>query len=274
MIDFYTLIDLKLSPDEFMDKALNFNILKLQHNPSLRLGYESFYHNLAGLSEFGQINYREKIGLKIYAENIGRNSFLGQKTIFHAIDETGLVHGSIFGPSLELVHPFANSDLAKKVLYPNPCEFYGTLNVGASDDYDYIVKMYAKSYEESIPVNLAELRNKYLPLRRGYQINDNRYFDLSPKADNYHRNAIIYKSNDRSFEIPFYQLLATEEKLPDWQTSSFIPKLNEDCVSFQLEKYNRTFKYEYTQDWAGKISYDTFEIIAFEFLGESKEYIG
>ena len=273
MLDYYSLIDIGISIDEFLKRVLAFNIAKLEKHPKLGSGFDSFYSYLKGISDFGEMAFFQKKDLKIYAEKISKTCHSSPNMKFHAIDSTGLVYGHIIGPSLEIINPVGNIALAEKLLHPND-EFYGKGNAALIEDFDCVIKMNAKTYEESIPVNVELLRSKYLPLKKGYDLKEpRRYFDSSNKSNIYYYSSVIYRADDRSFYLPLYELLRGNPNLSK-EDLTIKPNLKKEHISFDAEVYSHNLKYEWTKFWTGIISYEEFEIISLDFVSEKREYIG
>jgi hypothetical protein len=276
MIDFYKLNEIQITLDEFMNKILEFNFERREIYSKFKGKYDGFYSYMVGLSKFGEMIFATNPtykSLKIYREEIKDGPWNRKK--YHAIDSTGLSYGYIYGPIKDEIFEYHTGNGIKDYYY------------GCWDDdekciytYDCVAKMGAANFEESKPVNLDELRKNYLPLlhhvNKGFfheeilPVNQH-YFWTDNWLDNRKYGPIIYRNDKRSFYLPFVELLRKELKLDRWPLD-VKPKREKDCFSFQATYSWETRKYDHWKKWKGEITYDTFEIINSEFLGEESKY--
>ena len=251
MIEASNLIDIQLSLDEFMNRALEFNLNSAKHLPSGDRW--NFYKHMEGLSKFGQMLFNsEHDVLKLYS--------YGSK--YYAIDSTGLSYGFIHKPSEIIPNSLGNY---------HPYPYYGESSIYT---YDCVVKTRAQSDKDGALIGLDFLRKNYLPLPKG-PLTDHRtqryYFpDSSLTSDYYHYRRyqyenlpVIYKTNERSFYIPFEELIRKELKLTGHKLS-ISPVFERDYIHFQAvlswRQGGGNFGYD-KKTWHGKISYETFDII-------------
>lgn len=256
MIDYRVLTEIKISLEDFMKKAIEFNINQFAENPTLD-DYDGFNPHMEGLAKFGNLLFSSNRKLKIYKEFIiDHHSKIAK---FYAIDNTGLSHGFIFGPLNKMIDKCSFSQ--------GTGMFYGFFEEDCTFVYDCVVNMEATDSNDSKPVDLDLLQKKYLPLKREF----NRYFYSKVKCDLNKFGPIIYQNETRSFYLPLIELVRKRLNLENWGVCIY-PEILEEYISFNVTYSWRNRKYFHWKTWAGKISYDTFEIIEISLLEEESEY--
>lgn len=257
MIAFHTLDELDYSLEEFMKNAIEFNLKYFEENPNYNTQYNGFYSYMEGLIQFGQMIFtNRKHQIKIYKEETNRNKY-------YAIDSTGLSYGYIYGPK----HQISNNNLETKDL------FYGFYCMEKCVyKYDCIDDFNSKSYNERNIVNIEILRKEYLPLMKGGNTFESfRYFSTSNQKDCHEYGPTIYQSDNKSFYIPFIELIRKELDLNGWNLN-VTPKFEKEYINF-IAKYTWSRrKYTYWKKWEGKITYETFEIVEIKLTEEDSFY--
>lgn len=263
MLKFYLLTEVNMSLEEFMETAVNFNLYNASSKPFSDSRYDGFYAYMEGLSRFGRMILSSEYPLKIYYQEVKDGPY--DRLKYYAIDSTGLSFGFIYGPiavNINNQKSFSDKD-----------RYYGSTEKNAHI-YDCVEKMGAKSYEESIVVDLNLLRKNYLPLQKGGNSAAHcPYYDPRSQRTAGYWGPVIYKTKTRSFYLPFNELLIHTLK-PDLGARNIrvYPAFKEEYISFKCSHVWETRKHDHERIWEGKISYDTFEIIEIEEVSYTSEH--
>ena len=217
-----------------------------------------------GLSEFGKMVFSSKLDLSIYKKLSKEGPYV--RTKYYAIDKTGLSIGFIYAPNEKGIQDYIN---------PPRDSYYGFCIDEHKCTYVYDLLVLNNSDDKSLEnyVDLKELRSKYLPLP-----SKNNYFDgivyyqTSNKLDSNLYGPTIYKSKERSFYLPFVELIKERLNIRGWTTLIITPKFEENFISFTAVHCFPTRKHDNADTYIGKISYDKFEIIEMTCTEETSEY--
>ena len=263
MIDYRSLTEINMSLEKFMKMTMEYNLRHGEFKPSSKYEYNGLYQYMDGLSKFGSMIFSSEYNLKIFKRQIKEGPY--NRIIYYAIDPTGLSHGYIYGPITESLED-CKSFVARRDRY------YGFYMQKCTYVYDCVLKMGATDYADSKPVDLDLLRQDFLPLQKGGNNNKiTRYYNKDIKYDVKEFDSTIYRSDTRSFYLPFIELIRKHLELDGW-TVRVTPTFEKDHIAFKAGYYWNTRKHDNWNEWTGQISYDTFDIIDIKLTEEGSEY--
>lgn len=98
-----------------------------------------------------------------------------------------------------------------------------------------------------------------------------RYYNTDNQYDEEKFGPTIYRSDTRSFYLPFIELIRKHLGLDGW-TVRVKPTYEKEHIAFEAGYYWNTRKYNNWKEWTGQISYDTFDIIDIKLTEENSEY--
>ncbi|MBK7959122.1 MAG: hypothetical protein IPK03_14145 [Bacteroidetes bacterium] len=263
MINYNELEKEEKTIDDFFVSAYLYN-LKRANPMHVKTSCNNYYQCMNILSQFGVLicNYRYKI--EIYKQIV--EDYNRALTIYYAIDKTGLVIGHIFGPTSE--------KMLSKGTYSEAYYFGDNMNK-LTNTYDCVDIMNSNETNELASINLENFRETYLPLNpRDFLYAGNwNHYESSNEYDYDYYGPIIWRSNKRSFYLPFLELIRNKLNL-SIVNIKVKPKFEIDCISFTAIYYYKTRRSDNSKTWIGKINYDKFEIIEIFLINETSEYNG
>jgi hypothetical protein len=262
MLSYYSLIKINLSIEEFIKKIIEAN-LKIAKDKQIS-GFRDFkfYWYLESVAKFGNMLSSMQGDFGIYKTVNNKERYELKK--YYLIDNTGLVYGYINGPSIE-------RESRKLTYFPHP--YYGSENPGkCAYVYDCVLMM-NDSTSNTRPVDLNYLRKNYLPLaNKKTHMNAQIYHTSENRVDIGRFGPMIYKAKDRSFYLPFVELVRNWLSFDDLKRVWVEPTLEDDYILIEVTHTWSTRKWVHYKQWRGKVAYSTFEIFDFELINENSEY--
>jgi hypothetical protein len=192
------------------------------------------------------------------------NSFEGK--IFYFVDDLGLISAYVIGPDL------GNE---KEIFFGRRSLFFGH-KLGMNETNTNIFGCF-QDYEKGIEspvekVDLKKLLSDFLPLPSDKWNRVNKYNssarDYVFSRGSESNNNLILQTDKRTFFIPFDELV--RPKIGNNGSINVYGKPEENYFEISVYKKTRMRKYELTESWKGKVSYDKFDLLELEFV--DKDY--
>ena len=256
------------NPIEFVRDAFQYNIEMGQFNKGL---IYSLMKDMNVLAYFGQVfnSYSDQT-FRIYKQ-LKEDEFDPDKTsfIYYAVDKSGLVHRRVFGPSSEFSKKTENSKN----------KLFGSFEGEAFKKYAYecIDNLNPKSNDDFDTINIDTIK-EYLPLKPAKKFTRNLdfYWETIDEDDNIHFGPLIYKSDNRSFNLPIIELVRKHLEIELYNLYYYHltidTNVTEECIMVRIKYYWRTRKHNHYKYWISKISYEDFSLFDVKMVGEESEY--
>ena len=261
----------KRNSEKITDKPFEF--LKFCIEKNMELAYEDgeinpvVYNFMGGLVKLGKhIDHYQgafpERKYSIYSSYFKPfdKSFEGK--IFYFVDDLGLISAWIIGPDLE------NEE---EIFYGRRNLFFGH-RLGINEKKTNIFgcfQDYEKGIKTSIDkVDLKKLRSDFLPLPSDEWNIANKYKfaarDYVFSRGTESNNNLILQTDRRTFFLPFDELVLPE--VGERGIISVYAKPTDKNFEISVFKKTHMRKKEMTESWKGKVSYENFKLLEFEFL--------
>lgn len=254
MINFEQLTPIEIEWNDFIKEKLEFNISNCSEKKE---DMKKFYDYTKGLIKFGEMDRWSFGKFKIFQEDFPKI----KRTKFLAIDNTGLCHGFIFGPSDV---PLEWYESKKR----DP--FFGFEQKYTSDKFVYFYEC-VQNFNNSGNKNpsLLSFRKTFLPLQR--ESNEFKYFSAGCDYDKAYIGPTIYQDKSRCVHLPFVELLCEKLELGNHTSFYIVPRYESDFIYFRGSRHWLSPRRDNWMVCEGKISYEKFEIVEFEIIEQGSE---
>ena len=207
-----------------------------------------FHENMIGLLSFGKmLAFFEKLNKKfsIYSQNTTDDQSF-EKTIYYAIDESGIIYGYIFGP--------INDYVTNPLDHVDENHFYGRGSDYLSNGMKYIYGFVENWNGNKFSISLDEFNKIFLPLKF------NKEHEFKITSD----NILLLKKDNKSVVIPIIELL--QKEITEDYPENLKLNLRRDYIEFKyIIKTPRLKKEPVFKNYKGKIDLEKFEITNWEF---------
>lgn len=225
------------------------------------------------MGEFGKHvrDYQCAFPERNYSIYTTRYSFLDRNydgSIFYFADDLGLISAFILGPNFEDKNNNFSLRKDKDIFFGHELGINekNTNTFGCFQDYE------KGSNNPVKKVDLKMLYSDFLPLPSDKWSRVNNYkvsvHDSILIRGSESNNSLILQSDKRTFFLPFDELIFPVVGEQGRLRVSAHP--NENYFEIWISRVTRIRKKEITEKWNGKVSYDKFELIEFDFL--TREY--